>query len=52
MRGNNYKQIAYLSGLSTRTVEGYVATAVRKLKAHNRTEAILRALELGYINSI
>lgn len=52
MKGNNYKQIAYLSGLSTRTVEGYVATAVRKLKAHNRTEAILRALELGYINSI
>ncbi|MEZ2127921.1 MULTISPECIES: autoinducer binding domain-containing protein [unclassified Sinorhizobium] len=52
MKGNNYKQIAYLSGLSTRTVEGYVATAVRKLKAHNRTEAVIRALELGYIDSI
>jgi LuxR family quorum sensing-dependent transcriptional regulator len=50
MKGNNYKQIAYLSGLSTRTVESYVATATRKLKVHNRTEAILRALELGYIN--
>ncbi|NKK72887.1 hypothetical protein GFL49_30155 [Rhizobium leguminosarum bv. viciae] len=47
MRGNNYKQIAYLSGLSTRTVEGYVATAVRKLKAHNRTEAILRRSNLA-----
>lgn len=50
MKGNNYKQIAYLSLLSTRTVESYVATATKKLKVHNRTEVILRALELGYVN--
>ena len=43
-------QIGKKLGLSSRTVEHYLASAIRKLGARNRTEAVYRASVSGVLN--
>lgn len=45
-------QIGKKLGLSSRTVEHYLASAIRKLGARNRTEAVYRASVSGILNDI
>jgi LuxR family transcriptional regulator, quorum-sensing system regulator BjaR1 len=42
--GKSSREIAVIMGISEHTVNDYIASAVAKLKAANRTEALLRAL--------
>ncbi len=48
-RGKTNAQIGKTLGLSSRTVEHYLASAVRKLDAKNRTEAVYRAAMAGIL---
>ncbi|MFE0754806.1 response regulator transcription factor [Inquilinus sp. NPDC058860] len=48
-RGASSKQIARRLGLSMHTVNDYLASARRKLKAASRSEAVATALQLGLI---
>ncbi|WP_052121543.1 helix-turn-helix transcriptional regulator [Inquilinus limosus] len=48
-RGASSKQIARQLGLSMHTVNAYLASARRKLKAGSRSEAVATALQLGLI---
>ncbi len=50
-RGASSKQIARRLGLSMHTVNDYLASARRKLKASSRSEAVAAALQLGLIES-
>lgn len=47
--GHSNKQIAHQLGLSPNTVKTHIARLYEKLEAARRTEAILRARELGLI---
>ncbi len=47
MRGNPNKLIARELGLTEGTVKIHIAAILRALQAHNRTEAVVRARELG-----
>jgi DNA-binding CsgD family transcriptional regulator len=48
--GKSSKDIALIMGISEHTVNDYIASAVSKLKASNRTEALLRALLTNQID--
>jgi DNA-binding CsgD family transcriptional regulator len=50
-RGASSKQIARQLGLSMHTVNAYLASAKRKLKAGSRSEAVATALQLGLIQA-
>ena len=50
-RGASSKQIARHLGLSMHTVNAYLASARRKLKAGSRSEAVATALQLGLIEA-
>jgi DNA-binding CsgD family transcriptional regulator len=50
-RGGSSKQIARQLGLSMHTVNAYLASARRKLKAGSRSEAVATALQLGLIEA-
>ncbi|WP_155888817.1 helix-turn-helix transcriptional regulator [Inquilinus limosus] len=50
-RGASSKQIARQLGLSMHTVNAYLASARRKLKATSRSEAVAMALQLGLIGA-
>lgn len=50
-RGASSKQIARQLGLSMHTVNAYLASAKRKLKASSRSEAVATALQLGLIQA-
>lgn len=50
-RGASSKQIARQLGLSMHTVNAYLASARRKLKAGSRSEAVATALQLGLIEA-
>jgi len=48
--GKSSKDIALIMGISEHTVNDHIASAVSKLKASNRTEALLRALLTNQID--
>ena len=49
-RGASSKQVALRLALSVHTVNDYVASAMRKLQATSRTEAVATALMLGLLD--
>jgi DNA-binding CsgD family transcriptional regulator len=51
-QGKTNAQIAKALGLSARTVEHYLASAVRKLDAKNRTEAVYLATRAGLLDTV
>jgi len=48
-RGYTNKAIAVQLGISDRTVQGHLANVFAKLGASSRTEAVMRAVQLGWI---
>jgi LuxR family quorum sensing-dependent transcriptional regulator len=48
--GKSSKDVALIMGISEHTVNDYIASAVHKLNASNRTEAVLRALLTNQID--
>ena len=48
-KGYTNKAIAVQLGISDRTVQGHLANIFTKLQAASRTEAVMRALSLGWI---
>ncbi len=48
-RGNTNKAIAVQLGISDRTVQGHIAHIFGKLNVSNRTEAVMRAISLGWV---
>ncbi|MTI18626.1 LuxR family transcriptional regulator [Rhodobacteraceae bacterium RKSG542] len=48
--GMNVQQIADRLGRADATIQNHIATASRKLRANNRTQAVSRAMLLGLIN--
>jgi DNA-binding NarL/FixJ family response regulator len=48
--GLSNKQIAYNLHISTKTVKTHVAHIMKKLKAKNRTEAVVKAIRKGFID--
>jgi DNA-binding NarL/FixJ family response regulator len=49
-RGFTNKAIGVQLGISDRTVQGHLAHIFNKLQAGNRTEAVMRAVSLGWIS--
>jgi len=49
-RGFTNKAIAVQMGISDRTVQGHLAHIFNKLQASSRTEAVMRAVSLGWIS--
>jgi DNA-binding CsgD family transcriptional regulator len=50
-KGKTNAQIGAILGLSARTVEHYLASAIRKLEATNRTHAVYLAATAGLLKS-
>jgi PAS domain S-box-containing protein len=48
-RGNSNKEIAAQLGISEQTVKNHVAAIMRKLRVNDRTQAVVAALKLGWI---
>lgn len=48
-RGHTNKAVAYQLSISDRTVQGHLAHIFDKLQASSRTEAVMRAVSLGWI---
>jgi DNA-binding NarL/FixJ family response regulator len=48
-RGFTNKAIGVQLGISDRTVQGHLAHIFAKLRAASRTEAVMRAVSLGWI---
>ncbi len=48
-RGLTNRAIGYELGISERTVQGHLANIFTKLRVETRTEAVLRAIQLGWI---
>lgn len=49
-RGSSNREIAEALGLLPNTVKSYLKSAMRKLHAHNRIQAVLAARELGVLS--
>ncbi len=49
-RGYTNKAIGVQLGISDRTVQGHLAHIFQKLQANSRTEAVMRAVSLGWIS--
>jgi DNA-binding NarL/FixJ family response regulator len=50
-RGYTNKAIGVQLGISDRTVQGHLARIFGKLQAASRTEAVMRAVSLGWLPS-
>ena len=50
-RGYTNKAIGVQLGISDRTVQGHLARIFNKLSASSRTEAVMRAVSLGWLPS-
>jgi len=50
-RGKSSRDIGTILGLSPRTVDSYVASAMAKLQAKTRVEAVAVAVAYGYIKA-
>ncbi len=50
-RGFTNKAIGVQLGISDRTVQGHLAKSFNKLQASSRTEAVMRAVSLGWLPS-
>ena len=50
-KGDTNKAIAIQLGISDRTVQGHLAHIFNKLQASSRTEAVMRAVSLGWLSS-
>jgi DNA-binding NarL/FixJ family response regulator len=48
-RGHTNRAIGVLLGISHRTVQGHLAKTFGKLQANSRTEAVMRAVSLGWL---
>jgi DNA-binding NarL/FixJ family response regulator len=48
-RGFTNKAIGVKLGISDRTVQGHLRKAYEKLQVNNRTEAVMKAVQLGLI---
>jgi DNA-binding NarL/FixJ family response regulator len=48
-KGYTNKAIGVQLGISDRTVQGHLAHIFTKLQANSRTEAVMRAVSLGWI---
>ncbi|MCX6012661.1 MAG: response regulator transcription factor [Chloroflexi bacterium] len=49
-RGLSNKEIAIKMGIGVRTVKGYMVNIFSKMRVASRTEAVLNALKLGWVN--
>jgi len=49
--GNSNKQIANVFGISEQTVKNHITSILRRLAAHDRTHAVVIALECGWIRT-
>jgi DNA-binding NarL/FixJ family response regulator len=49
-RGYTNKAIGVQLGISDRTVQGHLAHVFNKLQANSRTEAVMRAVSLGWLS--
>lgn len=52
LRGKSAKQIGEYIRLSKRTVESYIENVKNKFGCHNKSELILKAFSMGYMNII
>jgi DNA-binding NarL/FixJ family response regulator len=50
-KGQTNKAIGSVLGISARTVQGHLAKIFDKLEAESRTEAVMRAVSLGWLPS-
>ncbi len=50
-KGYTNKAIGVQLGISDRTVQGHLAKSFNKLQASSRTEAVMRAVSLGWLDS-
>lgn len=50
-KGHTNKAIGFLLHISDRTVQGHLASIFSKLHAQSRTEAVMRAVSLGWISA-
>jgi DNA-binding NarL/FixJ family response regulator len=50
-KGYTNKAIGVQLGISDRTVQGHLAKIFNKLQAESRTEAVMRAVSLGWLPS-
>lgn len=48
--GNANREIAYSLCISEQTIKNHVTSILRKLKAHNRTHAVVLAVRNGWIS--
>jgi DNA-binding CsgD family transcriptional regulator len=48
--GKSSREAAIIMGISEHTVNDYIASAITKLGASNRTEAVMRAVLTGQID--
>ena len=50
--GMSNKEIAEEANISERTAKHYVSVILQKLRAANRTEAVVNAIRLGLVNIV
>jgi len=52
IRGKTLKEIAYILGISVRTVESYIELIKHKLDCNNKGQVIEKALDAGFLHYI
>jgi len=49
LRGKKPKEIAYILGISVRTVESYINTIKHKLRCYSQSQIVEKALDMGFL---